>query len=226
MSTMHMSWLFVALSVSLKSKILAKSRSLNRGAIFDLRNRATKGFLRSWGVAAGPLARSLVARSLSTPLSRQGHLDSTTRSTRSLSLPSLPSVKTAIIIMHGHASNANRCRNQLVAQCSPRGHAVRKWEVEASAALVHRARHRHPLRAFPNRFLRGFHLPSFFCHPKNFYSFPNPSAGVGKWEVSISGRFGRWCRSGSECASPRVPYRSALLQSVRRDAPVRMRSAV
>ena len=151
-STMHMSWLFVALSVSLKSKILAKSRALNGDGIFDPRNRATKGFLRSWGVAAGPLARSLVARSLSTPLSRQGHLDSTTRSTRSLSLPSLPSVKTAIIIMHGHASNANRCRNQLVAQCSPRGHAVRKWEVEASAALVHRARHRHPLRAFPNRF--------------------------------------------------------------------------
>ena len=48
MFTIHMSWLFVALSVPLKSKILAKSVALNRGSeIFDPRNRATKGFLRS-----------------------------------------------------------------------------------------------------------------------------------------------------------------------------------
>ena len=89
---MHMSWLFVALTVSLKSKILAKSRALNGDGIFDPRNRATKGFLRSWGVAAGPLARSLVARSINPPLSSgtprfHNWVKHTVR--MSLSLPSL-----------------------------------------------------------------------------------------------------------------------------------------
>ena len=102
--TMHMSWLFVALSVPLKSRILAKSVALNRGSeIFDPRNRATKGFLRSRGVAAGPL-RSLVARFINPPspdvrdtsIHQLGQAHS---STLSLSLPSPPLVKTAIIMM-------------------------------------------------------------------------------------------------------------------------------
>ena len=54
--TIHMSWLFSALSVSLKSKILAKSLKRGRREIFDPRNRDTKGFLGRWLVAdVGPL---------------------------------------------------------------------------------------------------------------------------------------------------------------------------
>ena len=58
--TIHMSWLFSALSVSLKSKILAKSLKRGSREIFDPRNRDTKGFLGlglgRWLVAdVGPL---------------------------------------------------------------------------------------------------------------------------------------------------------------------------
>ena len=186
----------------------------------------------------------IVASSLYQPtLSSQGHLTSIIGSS-----PQIPTTSLLFAVAppckdchyhDGHASNANRCRNQLVVAPvgAPGPRREKMGSRAASGRLVHCARHRGS-----QTHLEGFSKPLserisssvlLLFHPEKLYSHQFLQTEQLSWEnrkrgsrVVVDLDAGKPSASGGAPLLNRVPYRSALLQSVRRDAPVRMRSAV